>query len=114
MSDRTDNRILNYDQYAEIEKEGFPIPYLVTAKNQKQDLLFYGSKHTTNPNHPQFKDIENKWKKFIKPEELIHVMNKNQLELLDITGMSYDMINKNWYLSDNLDVNYIVCFRKIK
>ena len=54
------------------------------------------------------------WKKFIKPEELIHVMNKNQLELLDITGMSYDMSNKNWYLSDNVDVNYIVCFRKIK
>ena len=53
------------------------------------------------------------WKKFIKPEELIYIMNKNQLELLDITGMSYDMINQNWYLSDNVDVNYIVCFKKI-
>ena len=53
------------------------------------------------------------WKKFIKPEELIHIMNKNQLELLDITGMSYDMINKNWYLSNNVGVNYIVCFKKI-
>ena len=53
------------------------------------------------------------WKKFIKPEELIHIMSKAQLEVLDIAGVKYSMINKTWYLSDNVDVdvNYMICFK---
>ena len=54
------------------------------------------------------------WSKFIRPEELIDIMNKNQLEVVDIAGMKYDMINKNWYLSNDVDVNYIVCFKNAK
>ena len=51
------------------------------------------------------------WKKFIKPEELINIMSKAQLEVLDITGIKYNMISKTWYLSDNVDVNYMICFK---
>lgn len=54
------------------------------------------------------------WRKFVKPEKLIYIMGKNQLEMLNIRGMNYDMINKNWYLSSDTAVNYIVCFKKAR
>ena len=38
-------------------------------------------------------------------------MSKAQLEVLDITGIKYNMISKTWYLSDNVDVNYMICFK---
>lgn len=56
--------ILSYDQYAEIEKQGFEMPYVVEVGHSKQRLLFYGSDHTNNPEHSQFQDIEVRWGKF--------------------------------------------------
>ncbi|MCA9347953.1 GNAT family N-acetyltransferase [Candidatus Saccharibacteria bacterium] len=57
--------ILTYDQYAEIEKHGLDMPYIVEAGHGSQRLLFYGSEHTNNPEHPQFRDIEERWDRFI-------------------------------------------------
>jgi hypothetical protein len=57
--------ILSYDQYAEIEKRGFDIPYIIDIGQGNQRLLFYGSKHTNNPEHPQFQDIEERWNGFV-------------------------------------------------
>lgn len=57
--------ILSYDQYADIERRGFDMPYVVEAGHQTQKIVFYGSEHTNNPEHPQFQDIEGRWSKFV-------------------------------------------------
>jgi len=57
--------ILTYDQYADIERRGFEMPYVVTIRQSKQELLFYGSEHTNDPAHSQFGDIEERWNTFV-------------------------------------------------
>ena len=57
--------ILSYNQYAEIEKQGFTIPYIVELQRDGQNLLFYGSEHTNNPEHRQFQDVEGRWVAFV-------------------------------------------------
>jgi len=57
--------ILTYDEYAEIEAKGFKLPYIVEVAHGNQNLLFYGSDHLNNPDHPQFQDIENRWNNFV-------------------------------------------------
>ena len=52
------------------------------------------------------------WNKFVKPEELVQIMDNNELKMIDIKGMNYNIIQNNWYLSDKTDVNYLVCFKK--
>jgi len=65
MKDRANGDILSHDQYAEIEKRGFTLPYIVEIQYADQSLLFYGSEHTNNPEHHQFQDIEERWDRFI-------------------------------------------------
>lgn len=63
------NELLTYDQYAEIEARGFDNPYVVELHNNGQNLLFYGSEHLNNPEHPQFRDIEERWNRFVSNTE---------------------------------------------
>jgi hypothetical protein len=56
--------ILSYDEYAEIEKQGFDMPYVVEVGQGSRRLLFYGSEHTNDPEHAQFQDLEERWKRF--------------------------------------------------
>ena len=52
------------------------------------------------------------FKKFIKPSELAnHVRNAN-LEMLDLTGMTYNPIIKEYKLSGDVDVNYLMHTKK--
>ncbi len=52
------------------------------------------------------------FKKFIKPSELAnHVRNVN-LEMLDLTGMTYNPIIKEYKLSRDVDVNYLMHTKK--
>jgi|GEM_PF-1870083 len=62
---RAADHILTYDQYAAIEKRGFAMPYIVEVECADQKLLFYGSEHTNDPAHPQFQDIEKRWRTFV-------------------------------------------------
>lgn len=64
MNDSLQKSILSSDEYAEIEKNGFVTPYIVEIHRSNKTLLFYGSEHTNNPAHAQFKDIKKRWKKF--------------------------------------------------
>lgn len=59
------NGILSSEEYAKIEAKGFKLPYVVELSKNHQRLLFYGSDHLNNPEHPQFQDIENRWNTFI-------------------------------------------------
>jgi len=53
------------------------------------------------------------YKKFIKPSELSHWMRNAGLQLEDISGLAYNPLNKNYHLSKNVDVNYMVFATKL-
>ena len=48
------------------------------------------------------------YKKFIKPSELASAVRTNQMEVLDITGMTYNPITKHYKLGRGVDVNYLM------
>lgn len=47
--------------------------------------------------------------KFLKPSELTLMLEENNIRVTDISGMSYNIINKSWSLSDDIGINYFVC-----
>ena len=52
------------------------------------------------------------WEKFIKPEDLIDILKKNNLTLDELHGMKFDLIKDQWNLSSDKSVNYIAKFIK--
>ncbi|WP_051026059.1 bifunctional 2-polyprenyl-6-hydroxyphenol methylase/3-demethylubiquinol 3-O-methyltransferase UbiG [Candidatus Kinetoplastidibacterium galati] len=52
------------------------------------------------------------YKLFIKPSELINYSRLFRLELIDLIGLSYNPINGKFSLSNNVDINYFISFRK--
>ena len=48
------------------------------------------------------------YKKFIKPSELASAVRANQMEVLDITGMTYNPLSKHYRLGRDVDVNYLM------
>ncbi len=52
------------------------------------------------------------WEKFLRPEELISILQKNKLNLDKIDGMKYNIFTDKWNISDDKSVNYIAKFIK--
>ena len=52
------------------------------------------------------------WEKFLKPEELISILKKNDLKLDKINGMNFNLIKNKWSVSNDKSVNYIAKFIK--
>ena len=52
------------------------------------------------------------WEKFLKPEELISILKKNDLKLDKINGMNFNLIKNKWSVSNDKTVNYITKFIK--
>lgn len=53
------------------------------------------------------------WKKFLKPSEINSCAKAAGLELIELNGFTYNLLNDEWKESaDDLDVNYIAVFRK--
>jgi len=49
------------------------------------------------------------WKKFLRPSELCNILENNDIEISELTGMVYNPITKNWRLdAHDLSVNYAV------
>ena len=46
--------------------------------------------------------------KFVKPSELTNMLEKNNINVSDITGMCYNIFNKGWSLSGDIEVNYFL------
>ena len=53
------------------------------------------------------------WEKFVKPEELINITKKYDLNLEDLKGVKLNLLTNNWELSADKSVNYIAKFIKI-
>ncbi len=52
------------------------------------------------------------WEKFVKPEELKNILNKNNLSLKKFDGMHFNIIKDEWSITKDLSVNYIGKFLK--
>ena len=52
------------------------------------------------------------WGKFVKPENLKLILNKNNLNLKKLDGMNFNIITDQWSISKDLSVNYIAKFTK--
>jgi len=52
------------------------------------------------------------WEKFIKPEELVSILEKNNLKLDKVDGMNFNLIKNKWSVSNDKSVNYIAKFIK--
>ncbi len=48
------------------------------------------------------------YKNFIKPSELASAVRANQMEVIDITGMSYNPLTRHYRLGRDVDVNYLM------
>ena len=52
------------------------------------------------------------WEKFLKPEELISILEKNDLRLDRVDGMNFNLIKNKWSVGNDKSVNYIAKFIK--
>ena len=52
------------------------------------------------------------WEKFVKPEELISILKKNDLNIDRLDGMKFNMLTDSWSVSDDKSINYIAKFIK--
>ncbi|WP_414648457.1 bifunctional 2-polyprenyl-6-hydroxyphenol methylase/3-demethylubiquinol 3-O-methyltransferase UbiG [Chitinimonas sp.] len=50
--------------------------------------------------------------KFLKPSELLRMGRGHGLDAVELKGMGYDLVAKNYYLNDDATVNYLVACRK--
>ncbi len=53
------------------------------------------------------------WDKFVKPEKLIQSGKKNNLELIKIDGVGFNIFKNEWLITEDCSVNYITQFKKI-
>ena len=47
------------------------------------------------------------WNRFIRPSEFRHYLAAVNLEIKDLSGISYEPVSRGWRLSSNLAVNYM-------
>ena len=52
------------------------------------------------------------WEKFIKPEELVSILKKNNVNVERIDGMKFNILTDKWNVSSDKSVNYIAKFIK--
>ena len=52
------------------------------------------------------------WEKFIKPEDLVRILEKNKFKLDKIDGMEFNLLKDEWRISSDNSVNYIGKFTK--
>ena len=50
--------------------------------------------------------------KFIRPSEMEAWARESGLQLVDLTGMSYNPLTREYRLGRDVSVNYLACFRK--
>ncbi len=52
------------------------------------------------------------WEKFVKPEDLKKILNKNNLKLDKLDGMQFNIVKNEWSISGDTSINYIAKFIK--
>lgn len=52
------------------------------------------------------------WQKFIKPSELEQMMCKHPFIMHDLSGLSFNPLRNSWHLSQDVAINYMMCFKQ--
>ena len=52
------------------------------------------------------------WDKFVKPEDLINILAKNNVNLEKLDGMNFNLLKDEWNLTQDKSINYIAKFIK--
>jgi len=52
------------------------------------------------------------WEKFVKPNDLIKILENNDLTLKKLDGMKFNILDNSWKISNDTSVNYIVKLKK--
>ncbi len=52
------------------------------------------------------------WEKFVKPSDLENILKKNNLSLIKLDGMHFNILKDEWSLSEDTSINYITKFKK--
>jgi len=52
------------------------------------------------------------WEKFVKPNDLVKIAEKNDLSLKKLDGMKFNILDNSWKVSNDTSVNYIVKLKK--
>ena len=52
------------------------------------------------------------WEKFVKPIELINIAKNYKLNLMDLSGLKFNLLLDEWNLTRDKSVNYIANFKK--
>ena len=52
------------------------------------------------------------WEKFVKPDDLIKISEKNGLSLKKLDGMKFNILDDSWKVSNDTSVNYIIKLKK--
>ena len=52
------------------------------------------------------------WNKFLKPNDLINICEKNSLNLNNLIGVKFDILKNEWIVSEDSSVNYLAQFSK--
>ena len=53
------------------------------------------------------------WEKFVKPKDLIKVLEKYNLKLDKLDGMKFNLLKDEWSVSSDMSINYITKFIKV-
>ena len=53
------------------------------------------------------------WEKFVKPDELIKISKKNDLSLVKLDGMKFNILDNSWRVCSDISINYITKFKKV-
>ena len=53
------------------------------------------------------------WEKFLSPQDLESLANKNSFMISEVIGVKYNLLSKKWIKSEDSSVNYISIFSKI-
>ena len=48
------------------------------------------------------------WQKFITPAELARMARQAELDVVDTRGMSFNLLTRQYFLQDDVSVNYMV------
>lgn len=95
---------------AQLVKPGGDVFFSTLNRNFKSYLLaIVGAEYVLN----MLPRGTHEYAKFIKPSELARYCRQAGLEVVSITGMSYNPISKEYSLGTDTDVNYLVHTRRI-
>lgn len=49
------------------------------------------------------------WNKFLEPAELANLLRPHKLDFIDLKGIQYHPLKREWFLGNSLTINYIGC-----